>query len=165
MHLPQGDLMREEYWEGLYLCDFVSTVSLRSSKTYNHPFCFCPILVQPNLTLLFERKQFGQKQAMEENRIGRKALDQNPLDENWAHGIGQPRPYLALQLQLYSRESHLCFLSNELEYHHLNDSFISKKTEIYSQVWSRYSKLNPSTEVNMTSNSGLMSHQTFKRIT
>ena len=26
MHLPQRDLMREKYWEVLYLCDFVSTV-------------------------------------------------------------------------------------------------------------------------------------------
>ena len=28
---------------------------LLSFKTYNRPFCFCPILVQPNLTLLFGR--------------------------------------------------------------------------------------------------------------
>ena len=30
--------------------------NLLSSKTYDRPFCFCPILVQPNLTLLFGRK-------------------------------------------------------------------------------------------------------------
>ena len=27
------------------------------------------------------------KAGLDENRIGRKALDQNRLDENWAHGL------------------------------------------------------------------------------
>ena len=33
---------------------------LLSSKTYNRSFCFCPILVQPKLTLVIGQKQFGK---------------------------------------------------------------------------------------------------------
>ena len=46
--------------------------NLLSSKTYNRPFCFCPILVQPNLTLLLGRKGSWTIIGLGQKQIGRK---------------------------------------------------------------------------------------------
>ena len=48
---------------------------------------------------------------LDENRIGRKALDQNRLDENWAHGVHRGMDFLTI----HDRRSKIYVLEQNLE--------------------------------------------------